>query len=426
MHLRTAAARSRQHGYLCRRCTACAMSAGPSAPRSSSSRASSSGMTPSLYPVRSGPIGAQGVHPGHLHSATAMSPPMHSPSDPKGAFSMRSANAECLSGMDMVGELFQQQAKRLEAQLYQQLRDQAEIERVQNQLAAASQQLKRLQVQNIELRRLVEANELTIRSTYSHARSVQQAWNGLLHVCDTLYEDAALLRQALREECPGRAHDFADVPRPALPPKLPQLPPLEGLLPPRGLGSENKLSTSHHMETALALLSTVASHKAESGAAQTDHVGDNGGSDSGSADHDSNQGSNGSHQGSSNTGTEDTVLVNSTGHSNGNGSSHSKESLDEADSGDGNGSSHGSDSGDGNAHAESNGSTGSNGVGGECNRVKKGSSNGDSDSNGTESLPIGDGSAGMSASRSDSNSSSPAHELDVEPPRNQTGSKRKR
>lgn len=282
----------------------------------------------------------------------------------------------------------------------------------------------------MEMRKLVDANEMNIRTMYGHARSVQQAQNGLLRVCDALSDDARLLRQALREECPERAHEIVEVPRPPLPPKQNQLPPLEELLPPPGPNADaSNNDASQHMETALSLLSTVASHKAETAAAQPDSR-DNGGSDAGSNDQDSNQGSNGSNQGSSNMGTEDTVLAHSNSNSNGNGSSHSKESPDEADSRDGNGSSHGSDSGDVNAHAMSNGGSESNGSG-DGKDGGKGSSNGDSDSNGEsngESMPICDGIAGAGAWRSGSDSSTPPHEVDIEPPQNQVvgAGKRKR
>jgi len=349
--------------------------------------------------------------------------------------------------MDMISELFQQQAKRLEAQLFQQLRDHAEIEHTQNQLAAASQQLKRLQVQNMELHRLVDANEMNIRAMYGHARSLQISQSDMVRVCESLADDAALLRKALREECPERAAEFAEMPRPKMPARLRQLPPIEELLPPPVSGG-GSTGSGPNMETALALLSTVAT-TADASAAQPDQHADNGGSDAGSAEEGSTGGSTGSNQGSdgskdgsnqgslnsSNQGTDDTVLVHSNGDSNGNGSSHSKESPHEADSGDGVGSSHGSDSGDGsNAHAESHEGNGSAGdSNGGCNDGGKGSSsNADSDSNGDsngDSLPIGDGSAGTSASRSGSDASSPPHELDAEPPQKamaSTGTKRKR
>jgi len=360
--------------------------------------------------------GAASVHGGQRGASSgaessSMLPSM-GPGDgtlPGGA--KRSVNHECMSGMDMVGELFQHQAKRLEAQLYQQLRDQAEIESIQSQLGATSQQLKRLQVQNYELRRLAEASDMTIRSTYSHARSVQQALNGLLHVCESLAEDAAVLRRTLREELPERAAEFEEKPRPRLPQRAPQLPPLEQLLP-GPVTEETQATSASHVGTALAMLSAVASDKADTSSAQPDHNGDTGGSDAGSNDQDSNQGSGGSNQGSSNTGTEDTVLVNSNGDSNGT----SKESLDEPDSGDGNGSSHGSDSGYGNTHTHSNGGSGFSGSSGGGLVAKRGvkrRSNGDSDSTGTDSLPLG----------VDSNSPSPPHEVDEHPP---GGAKRKR
>ena len=57
----------------------------------------------------------------------------------------RAVSTEAIAGMDMIGELFQQQAKRLEVQLYQQLRDRKQIEMVNVQLQQNVQQLQQLQ-----------------------------------------------------------------------------------------------------------------------------------------------------------------------------------------------------------------------------------------------------------------------------------------
>ena len=46
-----------------------------------------------------------------------------------------------MASMDMIGELFEQQARRLEAQLYQQLRDKQIMEALSARLGATSQQL---------------------------------------------------------------------------------------------------------------------------------------------------------------------------------------------------------------------------------------------------------------------------------------------
>ena len=73
-------------------------------------------------------------------------------SAPEGA---RSVSTECIAGMDMIGELFQQQAKRLEVQLYQQLRDRKQIEMVNVQLQQNVQQLQQLQQQNGMQSRLI-------------------------------------------------------------------------------------------------------------------------------------------------------------------------------------------------------------------------------------------------------------------------------
>lgn len=357
-----------------------------------------------------------------------------------------SVNNECIAGMDMIYELFQQQAKRLELQLYQQLRDQAEIESTHNQLSAASQQLQRLQMQNAELRRLVDANEMSIRAMYEHARSVQQAQNGLLTVCDNLAKDKEILRQALREECPDWAEKAHEAPPPDLPTRSAELPPLEDLLPPpeaSGEAAEGGHSNHQHMETALALLSTVATRKADAStaAAETGSSADAGYADQQASNHGSNGSDTGSNHGSSNPGTEDTAVLSRDGNGN-ERSSMSKGSPEEGDSNDGVGSCHGSDS-NGDSPVDPTVDSGSRDGSGDSKRSgdsNDGHSNGDSNSDGgrdgsggsADGLPVGDGSSGTSASRSGSNSSSPPHEIDVEPPSElpkeaiPSGSKRKR
>jgi len=338
----------------------------------------------------------------------------------------RSANTECIAGMDMIGELFQQQAKRLEMQLYQQLRDQADIETIHNRFSCASQQLQRLQAQNLELRRLVEANETNIRSMYEHARAVQSAQNALLSVCDDLSKDAALLRQALKEENPGV--EVSAVVRPALPARSAELPPLQSLLPPPATNGESPqeigLGGHQHMETALALLSTVATHKADSSPSQPGSAPANGVSepsirppnwDANASDQQGSNGSDtGSNHGSSNTGTEDTATLSRDGNRN-ERSSASKGSPDEVDSGDG----HGSDS-NGDSPVDRSA---------DSSRDVSGESKGSGESNG-DSGEGTSGASGASNSASGSNSSSPPHEQDVEPPpephKEVSGAKRKR
>ena len=63
-----------------------------------------------------------------------------------------SMSSECMAGMDTVGE-FQQQARRIEMQLHQQLRDQQQMESLHSQLGATSLQLQMLQANNAERQR---------------------------------------------------------------------------------------------------------------------------------------------------------------------------------------------------------------------------------------------------------------------------------
>eukprot|EP00908_Phaeocystis_cordata_P007043 Transcript_17683.p1 GENE.Transcript_17683~~Transcript_17683.p1 ORF type:complete len:577 (-),score=179.55 Transcript_17683:1263-2867(-) len=88
---------------------------------------------------------------------------------------LRSVSTECIAGMDMIGELFQQQAKRLEVQLYQQLRDRKQIEMVNVQLQQNVQQLQQLQQQLAEEQRKREKLQAELRAAQAHrARHTEQ------------------------------------------------------------------------------------------------------------------------------------------------------------------------------------------------------------------------------------------------------------
>ena len=52
-----------------------------------------------------------------------------------------SSRSECLAGMDMLHEMFERQARRLESQLFQRAQDQQRIEMMQSQAGAATQQV---------------------------------------------------------------------------------------------------------------------------------------------------------------------------------------------------------------------------------------------------------------------------------------------
>lgn len=207
----------------------------------------------------------------------------------------------------MIGELFQQQAKRLEAQLYQQLRDKKQIELVHSQLVATSKQLQALQQQNSEQSKLIASNEEAVRAMYEQARIIQRERNQIAQICEHFLYDVHTLRQTLATEAPERFSHLTELPLEQLPPSQVELPPLEEIIPKAIAAAGDSIAPNHlqnHAETALALLSTVASHKSNEHQWNNSH-----GSDDGSSNGGESKSSGGdSNNGSSNNGTEDTVL----------------------------------------------------------------------------------------------------------------------
>ena len=141
----------------------------------------------------------------------------------------RAVSTEAIAGMDMIGELFQQQAKRLEVQLYQQLRDRKQIEMVNVQLQQNVQQLQQLQQQNTVQSRLIEANEQSPHVMYEQARTIHSERNTVVALCERLAADAHALRQSLAQENPRRYGHLESIPLTQVPKTRFDLPPIAAL-----------------------------------------------------------------------------------------------------------------------------------------------------------------------------------------------------
>lgn len=167
--------------------------------------------------------------------AAALSPAMGQPVAAREPLPLSSApdaravSTEAIAGMDMIGELFQQQAKRLEVQLYQQLRDRKQIEMVNVQLQQNVQQLQQLQQQNSVQSRLIEANEQSLHVMYEQARTIHSERNTVVALCERLAADAHALRQSLAQENPRRYGHLESIPLTQVPKTRFDLPPISAL-----------------------------------------------------------------------------------------------------------------------------------------------------------------------------------------------------
>jgi len=161
----------------------------------------------------------------------AMGPPVgaREPLPLSSAPDARAVSTEAIAGMDMIGELFQQQAKRLEVQLYQQLRDRKQIEAVNVQLQQNVQQLQQLQQQNSVQSRLIEANEQSLHVMYEQARTIHSERNTVVALCERLAADAHALRQSLAQENPRRYGHLETIPLTQVPKTRFDLPPISAL-----------------------------------------------------------------------------------------------------------------------------------------------------------------------------------------------------
>ncbi|KAL1515283.1 hypothetical protein AB1Y20_001926 [Prymnesium parvum] len=104
------------------------------------------------------------------------------------------SRSECVAGMDMLNDMFQRQARRLESQLYQRAQDQRNIELAQQQAKLAMAKLRQLeQVHQEQVVRLQQGNH-SLRKLQQHVHEFEQNHEEALEVCSALHQDVSQLR----------------------------------------------------------------------------------------------------------------------------------------------------------------------------------------------------------------------------------------
>jgi len=112
------------------------------------------------------------------------------------------SRSECVAGMDMLNDMFQRQARRLESQLYQRAQDQRNIELAQQQAKLAMAKLRQLeQVHQEQVVRLQQGNH-SLRKLQQHVHEFEQNHEEALEVCSALHQDVSQLRGILASERP--------------------------------------------------------------------------------------------------------------------------------------------------------------------------------------------------------------------------------
>lgn len=113
--------------------------------------------------------------------------------------------SESVAGMDMLNDMFQRQARRLEAQLYQRAQDQRTIEVTQRQAQIARAQVRRLEQTHCEQAARILQGAKSLQQLQQLIRETLHVKQEVLGVCEELEREVAALREALGRVAPGEA-----------------------------------------------------------------------------------------------------------------------------------------------------------------------------------------------------------------------------
>ena len=112
------------------------------------------------------------------------------------------SRSECVAGMDMLNDMFQRQARRLESQLYQRAQDQRTIEMTQRQAQYAMAQVQQLQQHHHEQVSRVQHSTKSLHRLHDQMRESQIHHELVLTTCEALQLDVSTLGKALATESP--------------------------------------------------------------------------------------------------------------------------------------------------------------------------------------------------------------------------------
>lgn len=113
------------------------------------------------------------------------------------------SRSECLAGMDMLNDMFQRQARRLESQLYQRAQDQRMIELNQKQAQLAMAQVRALEEHHVQQAARITQAAKTLQTLQDKMRLLVKEHESVLQNCEHLHGDVAKLRQIVRTVRPS-------------------------------------------------------------------------------------------------------------------------------------------------------------------------------------------------------------------------------
>ena len=112
------------------------------------------------------------------------------------------SRSECVAGMDMLNDMFQRQARRLESQLYQRAQDQRTIEMAQRQAQLAMAKVRQLEQHHHEQVARMQHGTKSLHRLQHQMREAQKDHELALTTCEALQRDVSALREALATESP--------------------------------------------------------------------------------------------------------------------------------------------------------------------------------------------------------------------------------
>lgn len=115
------------------------------------------------------------------------------------------SRSECVAGMDMLNDMFQRQARRLESQLYQRAQDQRTIEVAQRQTQLAMAKVRQLEQQHNEQVAWMQHSTQSLQKLQHQMREAQNDHELALNTCEALERDVLQLRDVLQTESPQTA-----------------------------------------------------------------------------------------------------------------------------------------------------------------------------------------------------------------------------
>jgi len=110
--------------------------------------------------------------------------------------------SDCVATMDMLNDMFQRQARRLESQLYQRAQDARTIETVQKQAQETMVQVRSLERYHVEQAARITQSTKAMEELQQQMRAASREHDVVLSTCEVLQEDADQLRRSLEQQSP--------------------------------------------------------------------------------------------------------------------------------------------------------------------------------------------------------------------------------